>query len=104
MPTGAGRAAPSRCSAQVFVEEGDGPVPCQAGLLRVVGADQVLVVVEGVPGRVAVAPPYGSGARVTKPSAARRSAMPAMWSVRPHHSWMTTTPAPWPEGGVARYP
>ena len=42
------------------------------------------------------------GARATKPSAAKRSVMSAMCDVRPHHSWMTMTPAPRPDGGVAR--
>src|SRR5688500_5800933 len=27
-----------------------------------------------------------------------------MWSTRPHHSWITTTPGPLPDSGVARYP
>src|ERR1041384_2817533 len=27
-----------------------------------------------------------------------------MWLVRPHHSWMTTTPGPEPDSGSARYP
>src|SRR5579875_1195649 len=27
-----------------------------------------------------------------------------MWGTSPHHSWITTTPGPDPEAGVARYP
>src|SRR4051812_33878145 len=39
-----------------------------------------------------------------KPSAASRLVTSAMWLVRPHHSWMTTTPGPAPDSGSARYP
>jgi hypothetical protein len=28
----------------------------------------------------------------------------AMWDVSPHHSWITITPGPWPDGGVATDP
>src|SRR3954470_3036283 len=52
----------------------------------------------------ATLPPNRSGASATKPSAASRSLTSAMWSVRPHHSWITMTPGPLPDGGVARYP
>src|SRR3954451_6422179 len=51
-----------------------------------------------------VAPPNRSGASATKPSAANRSVTSLMWVVRPHHSWMTTSPGPLPDSGTAREP
>src|SRR4029453_7515320 len=54
-------------------------------------------------GSVVSFPRYRSGATATNPWAARRSATSRMWGTRPHHSWMTTTPGPLPEGGREIY-
>src|SRR2546429_9154808 len=43
------------------------------------------------------------GASAVSPSAASRSQTFLMCRTRPHHSWMTRTPGPFPDGGVARY-
>ena len=55
-----------------------------------------------VSGSSAVLPWYRSGASAEKPSAANRSQTFLLWPTRPHHSWMTSTPGPLPDGGVAR--
>ena len=53
-------------------------------------------------GSSAVLPWYMSGASAEKPSAAKRSQTRLMWGTSPHHSWMTSTPGPLPDVGVAR--
>ena len=53
-------------------------------------------------GSVVDSPRYRSGARATKPSAAKRSHTSSMWGTRPHHSWMTTRGSPPPADGTAR--
>ena len=50
-------------------------------------------------GSVVSLPRYRSGATATNPWAASRSATLRMWGTSPHHSWMTTTPGPLPDGG-----
>src|SRR2546425_12170260 len=54
-------------------------------------------------GSFAVLPWYMSGASAVSPSAASRSQTFLMCRTRPHHSWITRTPGPFPDGGVARY-
>src|SRR5437764_5307132 len=78
---------------------------------ELVGAAQVLLrlptlsamkSLPAVSGSSAVLPWYRSGASAEKPSAAKRSQTFLMWPTRPHHSWITSTPGPLPDGGVAR--
>ncbi len=52
-------------------------------------------------GSVVVSPWYRSGARATKPSAAKRSHTSLMWGTSPHHSWITIRPGPTPRSGTA---
>src|SRR5437867_2548925 len=53
-------------------------------------------------GSLAVLPWYMSGASAVKPSAAKRSQTFLMCCTSPHHSWITSTPEPLPDVGVAR--
>jgi hypothetical protein len=41
-----------RALPQVGAKEGDGSIPCNRGLLRVVGSEEVLLVQEGVAGGI----------------------------------------------------
>src|SRR5437773_2503986 len=54
-------------------------------------------------GSLAVLPWYMSGASAVNPSVANRSQTFLMCRTRPHHSWITRTPGPLPDAGVARY-
>src|SRR5207247_1385381 len=49
-------------------------------------------------------PWYRSGARARKPAPANRSVTFLICGANPHHSWMTTTPGPFPAAGIDRYP
>jgi hypothetical protein len=53
-------------------------------------------------GSLAVLPWYMSGASAEKPAAAKRSHTALMCGTSPHHSWITKTPGPLPDAGVAR--
>jgi len=54
-------------------------------------------------GAVAIWPSNKSGAIATKPSLASRSQTLLKKGFNPHQAWISTTPAPFPEGGRARY-
>ena len=63
---------------------------------------RAIIIFPASSGSDVTSPRYRSGASATNPSSANASAVSVIWSFRPHHSWMTTTPAPCPAAGTAR--